>query len=299
VRTTQPDGSFTAEDCRQILDAAQRARAAWPELGLPAATFAPALEARVAEGMEAGGSVEAALAQLELADLYLACACAHGLPAALAELEARCLEPLAPALGRLDPSPAFCDETLQLLRQRLLCADASGTPPRIATYAGRGPLFRWVRAAALRIALNLRRHERSPARRVVERRDLTEVPAGNLDPELALIKARYRPAFKAAFAAAVAGLTSRERNILRLHLLDGLVAEQIGRLYGVHRVSVARWLGQIRASLLEQTRRHLAAALSLSESELDELYGLIESQLELSVSNILRQSQPRLPRDAK
>lgn len=286
------------EDPR-IVAAVQAAAQQLPSIKLSPSIFAQALVDRLRQQAPSDAQSEAVLASLAVADLYLACACAHQVPAALAMLDATCLAPLSKVIAQLDPSPAFVDEALQQVRERLLCVDSQpgedeqqqpAKLPRIASYLGVGPLRRWVRAAALRVALNLRRSERSPLHQPSDPDVLAEVAATQLDPELALLKARYRPALKAAFAQAVASLSSRERNVLRLHLIERLPAEQIGQVYGVHRVSVARWLGQLRQQLLQQTRKHLHKSLSLSAEELDELHGLFDSQLSLSISRLLRAS---------
>ena len=295
----QPAGPlpFDVTDPR-VVSAVYAAQSQHPTLTLSSQVFAQVLVGRVQQLAKSGGAIDDVLSQLAVADLYLACACAQQLPAALAIFEATCLAPLSRAIAQIDPSPAFVDEVLQQVRERLLCVDAAAgredpeptKPPRIAGYMGLGPLRRWVRAAALRLALNLRRAERTSWAQPAEPGSLAEVAAAQIDPELALIKARYRPAFKAAFANAVCSLSSRERNVLRLHLIEGLVAEQIGQVYGVHRVSVARWLGQLRGRLLDETRKQLHASLSLSSQELDELYGLLDSQLTLSISRLLKTS---------
>lgn len=278
------------------IEAAARAAAAQlPMLKLPVEPFAAVLAERVRQLAATDGEVEAVLGQLALGDLYLAWGCVQRAPAALAMLEATCLLPLSRAIAQIDPSPAFVDEALQQVRERLLCVggldgahgQGSQVQPRIASYLGQGSLRRWVRAAALRVALNLRRSERAPIHQSAEPDALADVATAQLDPELALVKARYRPALKAAFAQAVASLSSRERNVLRLHLMDGLPAEQIGQMYGVHRVSVARWLGQLRQQLLCETRKHLHKSLALSAEDLDELQGLFDSQLTLSLSRLL------------
>ena len=52
----------------------------------------------------------------------------------------------------------------QRLRERLFVG-SDGEPARLASYSGRGPLGTWVRIAAIRLALNLRRSERDASLR--------------------------------------------------------------------------------------------------------------------------------------
>ena len=72
--------------------------------------------------------------------------------------------PIDTALTRLGREPMFVDEVRQVLRTKLLVGD--GAPPKIADYSGRGPLDGWVRAAAVRAAIDLKRREKEVGNRV-------------------------------------------------------------------------------------------------------------------------------------
>lgn len=222
------------------------------------------------------------------ADLYLAYGCARGLPAALARFEELCIPMARAAIAKLDGRPELVADVLQELRTRLLCKSAAESP-RIASYRGRGALSGWVRAAAVRLALNrLRDQKRAgevPAESPAEE-DLGVAAVG--DPELGFIRAHYREHFRAAFTAALAQLTSRERTLLRMQLLDGLTEEQMGAMYGAHRVTIARWLGRARRQLLTETQRLLAERLGLPSGQLESITGLVPSRLDLSLSRLLR-----------
>src|SRR5690242_9707340 len=100
----------------------ERARAAWPDVDVPAEVFRAHLSARPDA--------------IEIGDLYLACACARGDTAALAALER---DHFAWLLGMLRKAGADDDsaaEVLQRLRQELL-APRPGREPGIAAFAGR------------------------------------------------------------------------------------------------------------------------------------------------------------------
>jgi RNA polymerase sigma-70 factor, ECF subfamily len=247
------------------------ARAAWPQIEVDAARFIAWARARAddADGMHA-------------ADLYLACACAQGEPRALAEFEKRYLAEVPSYLARMDVSRATVDEVQQRLREKLLI----GTPPRIADYSGRGPLGGWMRVVAIRTALDFARAEKPHAPLDEDGPLALASPAP--DPELDYIKTRYRKEFKTAFQAALLQLEKRERNVLKLHFLDGLGIDEIGAFYRVHRATVARWLVRVRQILLEQTRKALAEKLRLGESELESLMNLVQSQLEVSIKRYLK-----------
>ncbi len=245
-------------------------------------------------GLQLGRNLPARSSSRELlgvhaADLFLAVACAEGDALALKLLERGPMGHAVAGLGRLDPSPSFTDEVRQLLRQKLLMPDAAGLP-RIADYSGRGALSNWLKAAAFRTALN---HRRDTQRELPteDEEALLALPAPDADPELHYLKRTYRAEFKAAFSGALGALTGQERNILRMHVLDGLGTDEIGALYRVHRTTVARWIGRARENLLEQTRRTLAEKLQVDRSELDSLLNLVRSQLDVSLTRFLKRSQ--------
>jgi RNA polymerase sigma-70 factor (ECF subfamily) len=150
-----------------------------------------------------------------------------------------------------------------------------------------GALGGWVRVAAVRTALNLRRDQK-PAEAEQPRMSPSEaVP----DPELDFLKMRYRGEFEAAFGDALGALDSEERNVLRLHYLDGLNIDEIGALFKVHRTTVARWLAKSREQILMGTRRRLGERLRITDSELDSLIALVQSQLDVSLRRFLVQNR--------
>jgi RNA polymerase sigma-70 factor, ECF subfamily len=257
------------------------ARAAWPGVNLDGTRFV----AHLARHLSADSPPEA-LERLHLADLYLACACAEGLPPAHAAFEARVLPEVNVAVARLKLPPSSVDEVRQLVRQKML-APGPDTPPKLAAYPGTGPLTAWVRAAALWLALDLQR-QRSSHDTPGEDSTLSMLVDPGDDPELAYLKTTYRAEFNAAFAQALARLAPRERNLLRLKYLDGLSIDQLGALYGIHRATAARWVVAAQQTLLEETRRLLTERLRLTGSQLDSVLRLISSQLDVNLSRLLR-----------
>jgi RNA polymerase sigma-70 factor (ECF subfamily) len=253
----------------------ERARGAWPQA-------APVeLLAHVGTLLPPREPLLDALGALHADDLYLAWMCARGEPRALAAFDKRVLLRATRGASRIDPSPAFLDEVRQALRQKLLFPEEGS--PRLLEYAGRGPLSSWVRAAALRTALNLSRgHKPAGADSAV-----AEVPAASLDPEFDYIAARYRPEFVACFKQALDALEPRERTMLRLHLVDGTGVEALARYYRVHRTTITRWLQQTRTALVAEVRTLLTRRLELTRSELDSLVRAVRSRLDFSISQVL------------
>lgn len=250
-----------------------RARAAWPAFEVDAAAFG----SRVAELRAEDG----ASAAVHAADLYLACACAGGVPAAIAALDRDVLRDVPRFVERFRGGAAFVDEVVQQLRDKLLV----GPPPRMAEYRGRGPLRAWVRVAATRLALDLLRARAGSDEVTLDDALAADPTAG---PELEAIKARFRDHFQAAFEAAIAALTPRQRTLLRLHHLDGLSLDRLAIMHRVHRATIARWLADARDEIAARTYDDLAARADLAPSELDSVVALVRSQLDVSLSRVLR-----------
>jgi RNA polymerase sigma-70 factor (ECF subfamily) len=275
------DGPAASEELEASLQALWAAgQASWPQAGLDGVDFARALAARIGEG-ETG---PADLSRLHGSDLYLASACARGLPRAVALFEAHYMSRVPAFVARLDPSGFLADEVAQELRIRLLLP-AAGARAGIGDYSGRGDLSAWLRVVALRAALKLRRSQRRLGVGV-------EVPSTDLgqgpDPERDYLRLRYRADYEAAFAAALASLESAERLLLKLHYADGLNIDSIGAIYRLHRSTVARRLASHRRKLLDLTRGRLQERLKLSDSEFESVLALVRSQLVVSLRGALR-----------
>jgi RNA polymerase sigma-70 factor (ECF subfamily) len=229
------------------------------------------------------GDRQAALAALHVEDLYIACACARAVPRALFEFERRFFPDVSACLGSMGLRAALCDEVKQILREKLFVE--RGGPAKIVDYSGVGPLASWLRVAAIRTALSLLRKELKEAPAETEAQLEMEAPAP--DPELEYLKVRYQREFAESFQEAFAELPRKERNLMRLHFVDGLNIDEIGVFFRVHRSTVARWIVRCREDLQARVRKGLAARLSLSRSEVESLIGLVQSQLEVSLRTVL------------
>jgi RNA polymerase sigma-70 factor (ECF subfamily) len=250
-------------------DAVTAGRARWPRVVVTPAAFA-AHCARL-------GIAETSYAE----DLYLACACTAGDAAAIASFDEELAPIMRAAVRRIDRRDDFVDEVVQIIRERVLVAEP-GAVPRIAEYTGQGPLRAWVRIAAIRIAMNLRRDRRRDI--LVDDDRLFETIAADHQPGSA---ERYREAATAALRTAFAALSPRERNLLRMHHLHELTVDELAPSLGVHRATVARWIAAARERLLAETRAALAARLEVGEVTIDSILRGIASEVEISVVRLL------------
>ena len=249
----------------------------WPGVALDYDDFAAHVEAKVRGADPAG---------LQMDDLYLALSCARGDAAAIETLEREVLAQVGTVLRTLDTRGEFADEVKQKLRERLLIGTDDGAP-RLLDYAGRGALVAWVNVGAIRVGLNLLRSEQRRGRHEQPDWSRALVAADTGDPELEAFKLKHREQFQQAITGACADLDDRQRNILRLHFLDGLSIDRIGVVYSVHRSTAARWIARARDRLHEATRTRLIDDHGISESQASFVERLVLSQLEVSFSQLL------------
>jgi RNA polymerase sigma-70 factor (ECF subfamily) len=229
----------------------------------------------------APGAVEEALDRLHVADLVLACGCAHGDPGSLRTFEAELAPVIEAAVRAAGAAPAEVDEATQRIRERLLVG-ASDREAKISGYRGDGPLRGWVRVCAVREVLSERR--RRHPEELPRDADIADVLAP--DPELELVKANASAEFRAAFGEALAELSVRDKNVLRYVVLDGLTGEEVARIHRVDRSTISRWLAKARQRLLQGTRRRLIARLRIDRQRFDSLMGLIASRLDVSLGDL-------------
>ncbi|MCA9575255.1 MAG: sigma-70 family RNA polymerase sigma factor [Myxococcales bacterium] len=220
-------------------------------------------------------------------ELALAVGVAHGSAFSAQVLERDYFSLVAPALTALRLPPAMVDDVGQELRAKLLL----GPTPKLVEYAGRGSLRGLIKVSATRTAISMLRKTRREADGVDDERAADDIDA--LDPERAILKAQYRPAFRASFERAIRGLGARERNLLRLHFVERVTLPQLASMYGVSRATVVRQLAAAREEVATETKRHLGAQLALPVSELESILDLVRSRFDVSVGGLLRTQDER------
>jgi RNA polymerase sigma-70 factor (ECF subfamily) len=220
------------------------------------------------------------LSRLNASDLYLVLALVGKDIRALEIAESELMPVVRQAIGRIDSSRAFIDEVSQRVRERLFLGD-DATPPTIMKYRGIGPLGRWVRVVASRMALEL----------VACRGEGEEVVAPVLTADDPALEPTWRACadeYKAVLAEAFASLSRRERTLLRQHYHDGLNIDTLGRIYRVNPSTTARWLKQVEDRLAAATRAALITKLAIRASHVPTLERLVANQLQLTLPRMLR-----------
>jgi RNA polymerase sigma-70 factor (ECF subfamily) len=254
--------------------------AAWPAVALPADAFV----AYLADRTEAGGDPIEAVRGLRAGDLYLACACARGDAKAISAFERAYLTEVGDVLARMGLPASVSDDAKQILRRRFFVGE-EGRAPRIVDYEGRGPLRRWVKASAVRVALRIVRRERGSV--AIDASVLGAVSEPAQDLELDFLKRTYGKAFEVALREAFESLRPRDRNLLRYYFGKKLSIDELGVLYRVHRATAARRLQKANAELVSKTRDRLAAGLGIAATDVSSIVRLIQSQIERTLSAIL------------
>lgn len=263
----------------------EEAKAEWAALDHDPQTFLEDLARKVPED----ASLEDFLRSLRVADLFLASACAHGVPGAIAAFETAYFGEVDAALIDAKVPHHLIEEIKQILRERFFVTQQE-RQAAVAAFNGRGSLRAWVRISAMREVF---RHGGAQKRWVqLEEDKLSEMAAPEDDPELGFLKSRYRVEFRKAFDETFAALSPRQRNLLRHSYLDQMNIDQIGHVYQVHRATAARWLAQARDDLLQGTKEALRARLEIDHEEYENLIQLIVSNLDVSIRSLLKSFKP-------
>lgn len=249
----------------------------WPEVRLSREDFA----AHVAALRVQDESPSDADLSLHGADMFLVTACLAGEPRALAVFEREFLAELPDTVRGIDHAPSFGAEVTQQLRERLLC------PPleRLRYYTAVGSLAGWLRVAAKRLALDLKRREGVASRQTEQLASLLASASPN--PEWELVRRKFRAPMEAALCDALEALPARDRMVLRLYLLRNENIGAIGKMYGVHRATVARWIVAAQRTVAVAVTARLGEELGFSPSQCRSLARELKSSLQLSLERRL------------
>jgi RNA polymerase sigma-70 factor (ECF subfamily) len=225
-------------------------------------------------------SIDPAALEERGGDVYLAAAAFGGGDDALRAFESQVLSEVPRWLGRFRLSDERVAEVQQDIRSKLLV----GPSAKLAQYHASGPLSAWVRMVAVRTALDLA--DADPA--IAAARELGSEPLLNaIDQEQRLIRNKYGALFEVALRDAVAQLSKRDRNLLRLHYLAGMTFDAIARSYRVSRSTAVRWLASVRDEVDTAVRIRLWDELGVSPAEVRSLWNAVRSDVDVSISRLL------------
>ena len=266
-------------------------RLKWPAIPLTSRAFV----AHVARHIPSDVRPREALSSIRGADLFLAAACLSGTAGAFEAFEQTCMKAIPRKLAQMNLSADAVLDLQQQLRTRLLVPSAE-SEPKIAGFAGRGPIEKWVQAAAVKMALNWIKKSRRLAKVEVANEekllrgmvDWKDSPSGLASQDKIYLASKYGELVQSALRAAFRAMEPEQRNLLRLHYIDGLPLDQIGTILKVHKATVSRRIAAIRDQILLTVRSELRRQLHSSESVVDSLLAQLQSQLNLSLSALYR-----------
>jgi RNA polymerase sigma-70 factor (ECF subfamily) len=227
------------------------------------------------------GDASATLTDDRVVDFALVFGCIEGDDAALRDFDRRVLS----ALGRLlRNEPDTKQELVMMLFVRTPSSEA-----RALRYSGKGAFRSWVRSAAL----NLLRTQRRRAAPTPSEDTLEHVPAGDeqVAPDSCYDAEEETAAFMSALDEAARALDAREREVLRLHVVERQAVLQIAAHFDVHRETAGRWLEAARTRLAEATSRRLEAALQISSEAARKTIGDVIDRGHASLGRLLLASE--------
>jgi len=225
-----------------------------------------------------------------LDELALAFAASTGHDAATRAIHVRLGGAMRSAVTRAGYASAISDDAAQEALIVMLVGNA-GSAPVLATYRGRAPLVAWAKTIALRIAARIHAAHAKYA-------TLPDSGSSGAANSAALagvdelvgrgIRAELRGPVVGAFDSAAAKLSMFDRELLRAVIVEGRSMEQLATEHGVHRGTVARWVGRARQQLDTAMRAELAGTLALSDSEVSSVLRTVHTSLVLPIDPLMR-----------
>lgn len=180
------------------------------------------------------------------------------------------------------------EEFHQHMRE-LFLVGRGGKPPRLLQYKGVGSLRGWLRVALLRNGVRfLGACDRLAAPGAPTAEDIANIDD---DGERDAACAQLLGEFRSAFRASVESLSKRERRLLRQSLLCGRTVAGVAESHDAHRVTVARWMRQVRASLHKATRKRMRQRLNLDVEEFDSVLRFINSRICVTYADLLEMEE--------
>ncbi len=217
-------------------------------------------------------------------DVYLAAAIEAGQPQALKWLSQRVRQAVA-SLGRRLPGHLHADVESEVVS--LVAVSSPERKGRISTYSARGPLLGWLQVVVSREVLSRASAQPKTADEEIERAVLDDLPQPAEVPELQALKSRFHGVLGASLRAAAGKLDPRARALITMHYLESVSLPEIARAYQVHRATAARWIADARQAFLEATRDELSNRSKLSRLEVDSVVRVLQSQVDLSLRQVL------------
>jgi RNA polymerase sigma-70 factor, ECF subfamily len=217
------------------------------------------------------------------ADFYLAFACSHRLAGSIETFHRMYGRRIAAIGQRFGGSESFADEIMQRVFEKLFVARSEREEPGIAQYRAEAPLSAWVNTVARRIAF--RQVKSARPERLLDEELLAQEIADVCDQELLLLREQHRDVVREALACALRRMPTREQRFLKMNLVAGVSMERIGKIYGISQSSVSRKIQRAISHVISEAKAEACDKLRISSGEADSIFKLIQSCIDLTLSN--------------
>ena len=278
ISTVECDG----DALKSVLDARlAEAQWVWPDIEGDLIGFV----GYVAERLPDDPDLLDVLEKVKISDLYLAWGCVHGDEAALKSFATHFDEMVDGAVRRFAKQGLDVDDAKQKVVEYILFPTETRAAA-ISLYGGHGSLKGYLGVTVVREVLRmLKAAKRMP---VMDLQDPAMALADvNDDPELQVLKNRYRTEFKTAFQTAFTDLEAADRNLLRYYYVSELTLMQIAAISGVKHNTISRRLAKVRGNLLVGTRDRLMTMAGIQQNQFESIVRLVQSQLNVSMYRML------------
>jgi RNA polymerase sigma-70 factor, ECF subfamily len=259
-------------------------RARWPGLPVELDAFVSYAELRKVE--------LSALSTDIAADFYLAFACSVPLSGAI-ETFHRTYGGRVAAIGRrFGESQSFADELVQRVFEKLFVRPVE-RDPGITQYRAEAPLGAWVNTIARRIAF--RQVKTTRPERLLDEELLAQEISDACDQELLFLREQHREVVREALAGALRRMPPREQRFLKMNLVAGVSMDSIGKIYGLSQSSVSRKIQRAIHNVVFEAKAEACEKLRVTSGEVDSIFKLIQSCIDLTISNLDEAPAPTNP----
>jgi RNA polymerase sigma-70 factor (ECF subfamily) len=100
------------------------------------------------------------------------------------------------------------------------------------------------------------------------------------------MKRTYAEVVRAAFARALAGMSTEDRLLLKQRFVHGLTCDELAAMYGMHRATAARRVSDLRGKLVAATREDVTRELDIARGDFSTLLRLVRTELRLAMSTL-------------
>lgn len=252
----------------------------WPQVDLPSEIFVGHMTELLNKDGK-GDPLAAMPKQWDAQGLFLACACLHQRPGAIAALEKHYLARLPAVLRARGLSPMEQDDVCQEVRRHLLM----GTPesgPKLAGFMGRGSLRSWIRVMAMRMVTT----PKGVAHEPLEVSALEALRAPEVDMERELDVHIHGSKFRQALGEVLSGLSKRDRAVMLWHIRQ-LPEREIAALFGVDQATISRWLKKAKETSYRQTKQRIQERMGLTSRQFKSFTNALKSYFDMSISQFL------------